>query len=292
MIITTIPTTECFTLLHKDTSQPMHGKSFFGLPAATKPKLLVYNEELGYDVFITVNRTDGVGRRADNIVEARYFYADWDNGIPQNVGWFMAPSVVIQSSPGRYQAYWALEKPTKDFGTWQRIQNCVVRKTNGDMNAKDLARVLRAPYYLNHKRAEPFRVVPSMISDKLYSVADMQNAFGIDPVGTPPGSQLVSAEAFPPEEIRLKRWKAWLRNCSKPGIGERNGWLFRVAAKGVHDFAVDPGDVEDVLIDLWYVSHLGDDNHGIETIVRNAVRSGTGTRGIMYAGPQFELEAE
>ena len=64
----------------------------------------------GAGVFATINRTDGKGRERDNIVGIRAVFVDLD-GVPLApvMQWALAPHIVVESSPGRYHAYWLVD---------------------------------------------------------------------------------------------------------------------------------------------------------------------------------------
>jgi hypothetical protein len=280
--------TEAYTLLRPRGAVPddvLHGRTLFGRDHELMPRLKVYND-LGYDVFWTVNETDGVGRRAENIVRARYLFTDLDNGLPTT--WLLEPSCIIASSPGRYQAYYMLEDPTLDFALWGRVQRAVVRETGGDANAQDLARILRVNGYRNWKRGGfEVRVVGgNMLSHKL---SELRDAFGEVELTKPATTTPLTADELPPEEQRLKRWKSWLAACEIPRGGERNGFYFRAACKGVRDFVVDQDDVYDTLQDYWDRNDVTGDDPRLEGIVRNAARSASGALGSAFVGPRFHL---
>lgn len=278
---------DAFTLLHADVRKPHHGRTLYGRLEELRPRLGAYND-LGYNVFWTVNPTDGAGRGASNIVEARWCWSDLDNGAPDT--WPLIPSVLVESSPGRFQAYYKLEEPTRDFATWSRIERAVVKKTKGDANAQDLARILRVPGFKNHKRGG-FVVRVTLTTGHSYSLDKLREVFG--EVDAPQRYAMLEVpEELPSEAQRLKRFTGWMRKVGRPGGGERNGWLYKVACKGVIDFALDPGDVETLLYQWWDEHDASGDDPRIEQIVRNASKSATGVRGSAYVAPTFELIEE
>jgi hypothetical protein len=64
-----------------------------------------------------------------------------------------APDCIVQSSPGRWHAYWMVgDCPPSEFG---RAQLAVALKFGGDVAVKDLPRVMRLPGFIHRKR-EPF----------------------------------------------------------------------------------------------------------------------------------------
>src|SRR5690349_9165178 len=58
----------------------------------------------GSGICVTVNETDGMGRKEKNITRVRAVWQDDDDGFS---GAFpLAPSIVVSSSPGKFQRYW------------------------------------------------------------------------------------------------------------------------------------------------------------------------------------------
>ena len=65
---------------------------------------LVELNSAGAGIYVAVQRTDLKGRKTENIVGLRALYGDFDQGLPQEFP--LEPSIVIQSSSGKYQCYW------------------------------------------------------------------------------------------------------------------------------------------------------------------------------------------
>ena len=107
----------------------------------------------GAGVFVTVQKTDGTGKRAtENITGTRAFFVDCDNGLPDE--WHLEPTMIISSSPegNKGHAYWVLEdsiKLSKD--EFRSYQKRLIAMYDADEKPCDLARVLRLPGTLNRK---------------------------------------------------------------------------------------------------------------------------------------------
>src|ERR687895_383697 len=77
------------------------------------------NEEKA-GVFVTINKTDGCGRMAENIIRVRAVFADLD-GTPLPESWELEPHVITASSPGRYHTYWGVSDcPLERFTAVQK----------------------------------------------------------------------------------------------------------------------------------------------------------------------------
>ena len=109
--------------------------------------------QAGHGVFVMVNRGDGEGRTARNVVAVRALFVDFD-GTPLPPEWSLAPHLVVETSPGRYQVYWVTEGVPLD--RFSEMQIALAAFFDGDSAVKDLPRVMRVPGFVHWKR-EPFR---------------------------------------------------------------------------------------------------------------------------------------
>lgn len=129
----------------------------------------------GAGVFVTVNETDGKGRKVANIRRIRAVWHEDDEGVPR--AFPLAPSIQVASSAGKFHRYWLVED---DLTTCQfrGVMNTLVEDYGSDPNAKDLARVMRLPGFPNQKTAyaAPF-VVRLLDSGPTYTAAEIVAAF-------------------------------------------------------------------------------------------------------------------
>lgn len=109
----------------------------------------------GAGVFVTINETDGKGRRQENIVRVRAAFVDLD-GSPLDpvLEWERKPHIIVESSPGKWHAYW----PVVDLLLMQfeAAQKAIATRFDGDSSVCDLPRVMRLPGFI-HRKAAPFR---------------------------------------------------------------------------------------------------------------------------------------
>ena len=61
--------------------------------------------DAGAGIFVMVNVGDGRGRKTENVTGVRAVFADFD-GTPLPEVWPLEPHIVVESSPGRFHAYW------------------------------------------------------------------------------------------------------------------------------------------------------------------------------------------
>jgi len=111
----------------------------------------------GAGVYVMVNRGDGKGRKNENVLSVRAVFIDLDGAPVEPVrNAPVKPHLIVQSSPGRYHAYWKVSDcPLENFGV---IQKALAEKFNADTSISDLARVMRLPGFF-HRKASPFMSV-------------------------------------------------------------------------------------------------------------------------------------
>ena len=102
----------------------------------------------GSAVFVTINQTDGRGRKQENITHLRAIWQDCDNeaaikALPP----MLPPSLVIQTSQGKLHRYWVLKEKVpndeKNQKIWRALMGCLVSRFHSDPSAVDTSRVLR-----------------------------------------------------------------------------------------------------------------------------------------------------
>lgn len=136
----------------------------------------------GAGVFITVQQTDGKGRKKDNITGLRTLFFEYDgqNGFkPSDIP--LKPSQIINTSPpNKYHLYYLADEiqPVTDGILEQYTQAMAYMIGKGsDPNAKDIARVLRLPGFHNCKYPDKPLVTLEPGRCNAYSWHEMINVF-------------------------------------------------------------------------------------------------------------------
>ena len=131
--------------------------------------------ESGSGVYVTVNETDGEGRKIGNIVGLRAYWADLD-GVEVDIEALpLAPSMVVQSKNGKH-LYW-LSYGDVTFEDHRKMQARIASALGSDPSVIDPSRVLRVPGFY-HRKGEPFMV--SLLSanpERRYWFNEMRGAF-------------------------------------------------------------------------------------------------------------------
>lgn len=155
-----LDTVWCWQVVRKPVPQP------FGLPPISKtfhfhasvrdalPQLAIENAN-GAAIFVTINETDGNGRKVENITRVRAVFVDLDGAPVLPLFKQMPPHMVVQTSVGKYHAYWRIEDcPLELFSP---LQKALIAKFDGDKSVHDLSRVMRVPGF-HHCKRDPFPV--------------------------------------------------------------------------------------------------------------------------------------
>ncbi|MDE2088070.1 MAG: primase C-terminal domain-containing protein [Xanthomonadaceae bacterium] len=176
----------------------------------------------GAGIFVMVNGGDGQGRKAANVQQVRACFADLDGAPLAPVRTFaLPPHIVVESSPGRWHAYWLTEDmPLERF---KPMQQAIARQFDADPKVCDLPRVMRLPGFF-HCKGEPFlsRVIEQH-DGAPYPRAAMVEAFGLALPDTAPAIARRTLAAIIPK-------------------GERNSALFGLA-RGLVCSGLDPAAV-------------------------------------------------
>jgi putative DNA primase/helicase len=106
----------------------------------------------GAGVFVTINATDGMGRKAANVVWVRALFCDLDGSPVEPVlQCCLRPHIVVESSPGRFHAYWRVTGLPLD--RFAPVQKALAARFGGDPSVHDLSRVMRLPGFWHQKGA-------------------------------------------------------------------------------------------------------------------------------------------
>jgi hypothetical protein len=172
----------------------------------------------GAGVFVTVNETDGLGRKAGNITRVRALFTDADAPVARPYA--LTPRIVVQTPRGEH-AYWRIvsDEPLGDFTPSQR-QLAAFYGT--DPTVCDLPRVMRLPGFY-HWKGEPKRVWITTVNPwaEDWTMAEVREAH---PVSFEP----LSPRSLGRDGGNFTRW-AW---CHEATEGTRNRTAFSIAAEG------------------------------------------------------------
>ena len=147
-------------------------------PPPARDELVKLNRQ-GAGVFVTINETDGSGRKSENITRIRAVWQEDDDAFDGRFP--LAPSIVVESSPGKFHRYWLVagdwpadEQGRADFAS---VMERMVESYGCDKSAKDICRVLRVPGFFHRKTNTPHLVRTVQTNGRHYSRAEIIAAF-------------------------------------------------------------------------------------------------------------------
>lgn len=148
--------------------------TLYGTYSQVEKDLLKLNQE-GYGIFVTINHCTGPRRRVSDVSQVRALWQDDDQHFSGEFP--LEPSLVVQTSPGKYQRYWFIHpETTPTIEEWHKVQKNMIH-WGCDPNTLDAVRVLRVPGF-DHQKSHPFTVTELDAPCTLYAWSTLIKAFG------------------------------------------------------------------------------------------------------------------
>ncbi len=148
-------------------------ENFFEYPAELPEALNhINNYFMEYDVYFCPHLFNRKRRKKENVVECPNLWADLDTFAP--AGLLVKPSIIIESSPDRYQALWVFERPVDPVLAEDFSRRIAYRHSNEgvDKSGWDLTQLLRIPYTQNHKYSPAPTVAITEANKNTYLLTD------------------------------------------------------------------------------------------------------------------------
>ena len=119
------------------------------------------------DIYFVPSVLRGSSRKKLAFKGSRVVWGDFDSGLPE---FPLAPSVVVESSPGRYHVYWTLDEVCSSQNTLEQTNKELAKSFGADMSGWDCTQLLRVPGTMNRKRSEATPVVLVSSSENRYNL--------------------------------------------------------------------------------------------------------------------------
>jgi hypothetical protein len=146
--------------------------------------------ERGAGIFVTVNQTDGISRKANNIESIRCVFIDLDGAALDPLKDAQIKfNLLVETSPGRYHAYFRIKDlPVSDanreeiFDLFASVQKALAGRFAGDPSVTDISRVMRCPGFI-HQKKDPFlsRIIAANPASPV-DISEIIEKFKIDTV--------------------------------------------------------------------------------------------------------------
>jgi hypothetical protein len=177
----------------------------------------------GYDIFVTINETDGKDIKGANITRVRALFADFDGSPLSNLDRIpLKPSFTVNTSPGKHHAYWLIDDCPLD--QFKPMQQKLAQILDSDPAVCDLGRIMRVPGFY-HLKGDPFMVTidcPKQVNR--YSFTDMKNGL---------------SSLAPINDVTARH--SLKMGCTE---GSRNTALTSIAGRLIHDCQPDTAAIQ------------------------------------------------
>lgn len=142
------------------------GWKFMDVATAKASKLKLTNKT---DLYFTPNTFSETRRQKHLVCSSKWLYADLDEVNPETIKW--EPSLWWETSPGRYQGLWLLDR----LITSERhslMNQKLTYLTNADRGGWGASKVLRVPGSISTKHTR-YSIMPAEGSMRVYNAKDM-----------------------------------------------------------------------------------------------------------------------
>jgi len=141
---------------------------------------LNFENDNGANIYVSANplRTGSRKRTKECIASVSHIYIDIDDDGDVRLATLRAsdqvpaPSAIISTSPGKYQALWRVTG--FDFEHQEEMLKRIAQAFGGDPACTDRNRVLRIPGFFNCKYSPAHPVTVEYLADAIYSPADFR----------------------------------------------------------------------------------------------------------------------
>jgi len=190
---------------------------------------LMHLNKAGNSIHVSINDTDLKGRKLENITKINGFVLDLDGAPVKPVIDFtlehgFEPTIVVESSPGRYHFYWRVK--SCNFSDFKRIQRAIALRFDGDLQCC-VNKTMRLPGFF-HLKGDPHFVKLRHVGEAVYDVDDVKKLFGVK-------DELPKKRRYSSFAPSGKMWANPEYGAVK---GERNWSMFRFVCR-MRTFGVD-----------------------------------------------------
>lgn len=222
--------------------------------------------EQGGGVFAAVNECDGKGRKVENVNRVRAVFLDFDNAETNPLELIEllrpVPHAVVESSPGKAHAYWAVNDCALDqFPAMQASLAEQFKAFGSDPKVKDLPRVMRLPGFIHRKDAAFQTRIVSITDAAPYTLAEIRAGLLQDGANKPQTPAANAPAPVPPAEKakptrqastapvdELPKIRGALDAIPAKEWDDRELWL--KLGMAVHAYGTESGDLDECF-NLW-----------------------------------------
>jgi len=155
---------------------PYDRQKWYDYPAQLDDIVADVEDNLSKDVCITTATYSQDDRRPHLTLQAGCVWLDADTCAPENFR--LPPSYIVESSNGRWQAYWVLDQPVRAAEA-SRVSRLIAyghREQGADLSSWPSNKIMRVPGTSNTNWGFPFRVKGEAF-DHTYTLAELEAAY-------------------------------------------------------------------------------------------------------------------
>lgn len=259
-----------------------------------------YKQSQQCGVYMCINGTDGEGREADNIVDLRVMFVDFD-GMDEPE-WSIQPHLIQSRDKTHGHAFWLIDAGDTTHDEWTILQRRMAMFYGSDTQVIDPARVVRIPGSLHLKNPDS----PQMYNinenntgnGHRYSIDDIRENHVLNAELDAELNQWVSVRegildgtGYDDNKFEINKFVGFISNAAHPAVlNSGSHELFRVACFG-HDHGVS----KDVACGLLWEHYNprcippweDDERDNFEGVVYRAYRYPSSAAGCKTSKAQF-----
>jgi hypothetical protein len=200
----------CIATSHPELPKATFKQFFFEWPRQFNIlESFILQNEPKLNIYFCVNLLSRQERRKENCLPGSIIWADLDTVNPDALA--IPPGITVQSSPGRWQAYWKLDSKLQPYQA-EIYSRRVAYAVSADKSGWDLTQLLRVPLTRNWK----YRPAPMIMIERAMEVEAQPILFDALPdpdVPMPPGEQAMpNIKELPSVEHVLYKYAINLSN--------------------------------------------------------------------------------
>lgn len=117
------------------------------------------------DCYFVPSLLRGESRKKIAFKTSQVVWADFDSGLPELP---LEPTLLVQTSEGRYHAYWKLDQVCSSPNELEKTNKALAESLGADMSGWDSTQLLRVPGTISKKRDQPVVIISR--SENSYSL--------------------------------------------------------------------------------------------------------------------------
>lgn len=161
----------CIALTDHRAPKSSFSQRFFEWPRESiKLENYILKHETGHNIYFCVNLLRQQERKKKHCMPTDIVWADLDESDPDGENVKIPPPIVIQSSPGRWQAFWRLSAKVDPYDA-ERYSRRIAYDMDADKSGWDLGQLCRVPYTKNFKYKEAPLIIPKRLLETKADIA-------------------------------------------------------------------------------------------------------------------------